>query len=193
MTTLKDYGFASRFQSAHLSKLDLPDFVAQKIIQWNKNPKGILTLVGNPGIGKTYLCAAIINDRIEKKNFDNRYFRESNFYAEVKKVWALGWDSYEEIKRLCEADLFILDDMLAPYSEVEGQNISKCRQEMIMDAINLRWESEKPTLITSNLWESELKDQFPESFLSRLKDTSNTFIQCEYRDKRQDIPGLDNK
>lgn len=188
MVSLKDYGFESRFCDAHMSKLDLPDWVAKQVLLWEKKPfkeKGIFTLLGNPGIGKTYLCAALTNNFLEKGERWIRYYRESKFYAAVKSVWPEGWDTYREIERICEADYFMLDDMLAPFSDNPRNDVTDYRLEVIMDAINIRYESQKPTVLTSNLLEKEIHEKFPDSFLSRLKDVSGVFIECEWKDKRQ--------
>ena len=190
--TLKDYGFEQRFENAHMSKLDLPDWLAKQVIEWEKRPfnkKGIFTLLGNPGLGKTYLCAALANNWLEKGDRWIRYYRESKFYAAVKSVWPDGWDSYREIQRICEADYFMLDDMLAPFSSNPNDDVATFRLEMIMDAINLRYENQKPTILTSNLLEKEIRAKFPDSFLSRLKDVSGIFIECEWKDKRQEVYG----
>lgn len=188
--TLANYGFKSRFWGAHTSKFDLPEDLATQVLNWNAKSfkdKKMFTLVGNPGLGKTYLCAALANDWIERGEKWIRYYRESDFIAAIRDVWPDGWDSYKEIERICEADYFILDDMFAVYADNSSQDISKNRVEMIIDAVNIRYENEKPTVLTSNLTEKEIKEKVAPSFLSRLKASDNVFIERIWKDKREII------
>src|ERR1700674_3231027 len=106
---IRDY-FKKDYWDASLSKLILPEDTVQIILNWVKNPHDFLIFCGNPGVGKTYFCAAIVKDLlIAKLNF--RYFSEISFLSHLRSEIEKDHDFQREIDRICDTPFFIMDDI----------------------------------------------------------------------------------
>lgn len=177
-----DFGYDTKITNnirdhgACLSTIEQSPENLEKILAWLKNERGIFTFSGNPGSGKTFLCKAIYNDWIEK-SLECRFMYITEFFNSIRSVIDKGWDYSKEVHRLAEVKWFILDDLGA-------SSMTEWQKEVIEDFINARHESMLPTLITTNLSESEFKRISPRIH-SRLKDKSNLFISVLSEDKRQ--------
>ena len=170
--------FGTRFNDAHLSKTDFPTETNQLILDWIKRDLDILFFSGNPGCGKTHLCSAVLNFwKEQRKNV--RAITEKDFLCTLRSAINQGWDYHAEVKRLCEADYFILDDL-------GSSSMSDWQKEVIFDLIDDRYSSRKPTLITSNLFRDDLKKIFDPRVLSRLYSTQNVIIDLHWKDRRQE-------
>jgi len=90
----------------------------------------------------------------------------------------LGTDPEWEIKRLCETEYFILDDVGS------SQNMTEWQKDQLFSFIDHRWASGLPTVVTSNLFLKDIKEIFSKRFVSRLKDKKNNFIEINWIDKR---------
>lgn len=90
-----------------------------------------------------------------------------------------GWDTHRELERLFESDLIFLDD-------VGKLGHTDHKENMIFDAIDIRYNSEKPTVITSNLSKNEFRTIYEPRFCSRLFSNENIVIEVmdgiDYRD-----------
>ena len=79
--------FGRRFVGASLSQSLLSDSNLNVIKKWLDSERKFLVFVGNPGIGKTYHCAAVYNWIVQhKKNKDDfiRYYSEANFLNKMR-------------------------------------------------------------------------------------------------------------
>lgn len=170
--------FEREYWDAHLSKVRLPEDILNRILDWTKNPKDILFFASNPGVGKTYLAAAIANDW-DEKGFPFRAFNERSLLSQLRGIVREGNCDYEyELRRLCDCPFFILDD-LGTAKETEFQ------KEVIFDFVDIRWASRKPTIITSNVSISYLGEYFGERFISRMSDNRNVIIEYCGDDRRR--------
>lgn len=177
---LKQFGIGKKYYDATLSKYELPDEDLKIISEWLKRGKGMFTFCGNPGIGKTYLCSAIINDLFKNPLGLLRYYNVNGLLQHLRS--SIGditkGDTVYELNRLCETEWFILDDL--------GSNLvsSDWQKEMIFNFVNTRYESELPTIITTNLNAEQIAKDYTPRLLSRLKDKSNLFMELWGPDKR---------
>lgn len=175
---LEYFNIGARYIEASLSKFLLPEGDMAVIKNWLEKEKGMLTFSGNPGIGKTYLCAAIILEWVKDPR-ECRYFSVNNFLNRIRQDIGKGWDYIATVHQLSESKWFILDDLGANITATEWQ------QEVIFELIDRRYHSELPTLITTNLNKEDLKKQIGERALSRLMDKQNIYMQLKWHDKRQ--------
>lgn len=169
------------YKDAHLSRLIQPDDVIEKINNWWKNPNNFFVFLGNAGCGKTYLVAAMIHALLEDKDKKNhfRYFHEKDFYSKMRQIVEKGWDYEYEIKRLCETYMIFIDDIGAS----QGTPFQK---ECVFNLIDQRSISQLPTVVISNLYLKDFSREYPERFVSRLKNKKNTIIELNWIDKRQE-------
>ena len=171
--------FNVNYEDACLSKVKLPEEFMIKINSWIKDPKNILWVSGNAGVGKTFLCTAICKYLVEKgKNF--RCFSENGFYSLLRSKISQGVDPEWEIKRLCEVPYFILDDVGS------SENMTDWQKDQLFSFIDHRWASGLPTVVTSNLFLKDMKEIFSIRFISRIRDKKNNFMEINWIDKRQE-------
>ena len=136
-----------------------------------QNPKHFLVFCGNPGIGKTYLCAALVEFGLTKFN-SFRYWNESELLKKVRSSIEEyhGGDYLEVLKLLIDDDFVMLDD-------IGSTGLNEWRKEVIFDAIDERYNSMRPTIITSNFSRSEFEKLFHERLSSRLFSSENIIIE----------------
>ena len=143
---------------------------------------------GSPGIGKTYFCSAIAEWALQ--NFDSiRYHHEKNLLARLRQGISDGSGDYERnLGYLIDDELVILDDVGS------GINPNKCnnrdlewRREIFFGFLDYRYNSMKPTIITSNFTQNDFMEIYSGRICSRLFANENTIISVfgDDLDKRQ--------
>jgi len=167
------------FDEACLSKVILPDNAIEKIINWLATPANLLIFCGNPGVGKTFLCVSIGKFLIEK-NKEFRCFNEISYFSHLREKVGENIDSSREIKRLCEVEYLILDDIGS------SEGFTPWQKDQLFSLIDHRASSRKPTIITSNIFTINMDKIFSQRFISRLKDKRNTLMEFNWIDKRQE-------
>jgi DNA replication protein DnaC len=180
MSDYKEFWETERYKHACLSKLDLPPETTQILMDWVTKDKNMLFFAGNPGVGKSFFCAAYIH-RLQEKKQNFRYFSEYSFFRHAREAMSKGWDYESEIRRLAETKYFILDDI----GTARGENLSDFQKEALHIVIDVRYNSTLPTLITSNLFIKDIKNTVSEKVASRIKAKENTIIELAWIDKRQ--------
>ncbi len=172
---LKNYGKDNAY--ACMSKVEQPHEIMEKVQNWMSQGANIFYFSGNPGLGKSYLSAAICNWLVDlKKNF--RIFTEKMFLYHLRSGFKSDVDSEFEIMRLCEVPYFIMDDIGS------AANLNEWQVEQLFSFLDQRAISRLPTVITSNLHTSDLSKKFTPRFVSRLLDRRNTIIELNGIDKR---------
>lgn len=119
-----------------------------------------LYFCGRTGLGKTHLSLAIANEVI-KKGYNVVYGSVINFLNKLEREKFGRTDSFETEDVLINADLLILDDLGAEFS-------TPFVVSALYNIINSRIARGVPTIISSNLDVSEIKDRYPESVASRI-------------------------
>lgn len=133
------------------------------------NPDGFLTVVGNPGCGKTHLAQAIGNAlqasgyevvwstapdalRLLRSTFDQTSTKPKNSFD----------DQFDLFRK---APILLLDDLGA-------ENATDWGKETLFQLLNERYEYQRPTVITSNLHPNtaEANRRFGMRLCSRLLD-----------------------
>lgn len=135
-----------------------------------KKPKNFLIFCGNPGIGKTYFCAALI--WWAEQTFDSwRYWDESEILKKVRSSMDnIKGDYLESLKLLVDDQLIIFDD-------VGSTGINEWREEVFFDIIDERYNTMLPTVITSNFSVADFKKVYHPRICSRLFASENTVIE----------------
>lgn len=174
-----DFPRGSDFLNAHLSKFDIGNHNNEKIINFMKAPKDFLLILGTPGSGKTYFCAALMNALTEQhKHFV--FLREKDFFGGLRSSMNQEGTSPEwELEKLGDVPFLILDDVGT------SQN-TEYQQESLFDLVDRRWTSRLPTVFTSNLFLNDFKEKYHERLYSRLRDVRNTIIELKAYDRRQE-------
>lgn len=133
-----------------------------------KNPKNFLFIQGNPGIGKTYVCAALL-DYFYEKFEGKRYWTESNLLKKVRSSMDLRGDYLESLELLIDDQFLIIDDL-------GSQSDNEFREDVIFHMLDYRYGLQLPTVITTNLSREELKERYNHRILSRLYASENCII-----------------
>lgn len=143
-----------------------------------KKKKDFLVYCGNPGVGKTYFCASLIEHILE--NFRTfRYWKEQDLYRRLRESMdSMKGDYLGALKYLIDDDLVIIDD-------IGSQGLTEWRKEILFDAIDSRYNSMKPTIITSNMTKKDFQECFHERICSRLFAKDNIIIELDDVDHRE--------
>lgn len=138
-----------------------------------------MVYIGSPGIGKTYLCSALI-PWIYKKVQSFRYWKERDLLEKLREGIDKGWDYNKEMKYLLDHDFVMIDD-------VGSSGINTWRKEVLFALIDHQYENKKPCVITSNLTRKEISEGLGERSASRLFASENTIIEVpDGKDLRQE-------
>lgn len=135
--------------------------------------------MGKPGCGKTYICSAITAWMYGKVS--NIFaFKESRFFEKIRAAMDMIGDYRQEIQYQCDHELFIYDDLGST-----GQGQTGWRQEVIFEMVNIRYESQRPTVITTNFNVDQLASNLGGRTYSRLMSSENVIIDMfSYPDLR---------
>lgn len=135
--------------------------------------------MGRPGCGKTHICSALIAWMYGKVS-DIYFLREGKFLERIRSAMDMKGDYRQEIEYQIDHQFFILDDIGS-----SGEGKTDWRKEVYFEAINLRYESMKPTVFSTNYSEQEIKEKLGERSHSRLFAKENTVIDMfSYPDMR---------
>ncbi len=170
------------------SKLVGPSEAIEKILGFMKKPKGILLYHGVPGTGKTYLCAAL-TVWIFRTFQTQRYHREQELLRRLRLGISEGKGDYLiNLEYFIDDEIAILDDVGAGINPTKETNRDlEFRREVFLAFLDYRYNSRKPTIITSNFTRQQFYDVYSERIDSRLFASENTIISIfgDGLDKRQ--------
>lgn len=166
----------SRFENACLAEWIAPEKHKNDVLNWMKNGKNFLVLLGFPGVGKTYFCAALLN-YFWDQGLDVHYTISRHFFQKIQEAIRENGNQYYVIQNLAEKEILIIDDIGA------GTN-TEWQQEMLLELIDLRYNSQKPTVITSNLKYDEIKEILGARIYSRLRASENLMLGMWEKDRR---------
>jgi DNA replication protein DnaC len=130
----------------------------------------MLVVLGPPGTGKTYFCAALLGF-LPKGTYSVRAYSERALLRRLRngiKDQSAG-DYLQHLEHLVDDDFIIIDD-------VGSSGHTDWREEVLMELIDYRYSNRKPTVITSNLSPVELRSVYGSRIASRLLARENTVI-----------------
>src|SRR6185369_1815420 len=166
----KETHFGARYKNARGCSIDksFHSEDVERIWAWMKNGKNNLVLLGPPGTGKTYLCAALV-DFVFRRYDTVRYWKEAKLYARLRDAIDSNQD-YMETLGLCLDDGFVFID------DIGSTPPNDWRKEVMFNAIDIRYNMEKPTVFTSHLNKSQISQMYEPRTASRLFSSENTII-----------------
>jgi len=168
---LQERLFGKRYIGACIGKLSTPAGTLEKISSWVKKRENFLVIVGPAGTSKTYFCAAMIEILYEK--FETfRAYDERDLFQRVRSSMIGSGDYLQFLGLLLDDDLIIIDD-------VGSSGHTDWREEVLFDAIDQRYSSMKPTIVTSNLTKKDFYNIYGQRISSRLFAKENTIINLE--------------
>jgi DNA replication protein DnaC len=178
MTGAEKFRMGSSYKHACLAKWLAPSQLQGIVNSWTKDYKPFLVVMGNPGTGKTYLSASILNLLFERKE-DVFYTTHRRFIEEIHRAIESGKTQHSVVEKFADKKFLILDDL-------GSATCSDWQQEMILELIDRRYADKSKTLITTNLNNNDLKEVLGERTASRILDQRNALVNCWTTDKRQD-------
>ncbi len=137
-------------------------------------------------MGKTHICAAICSYVYKKKFNFIRVYQERAFLSKVRDSMQEKGDYMDKMQFYCDDDLIILDDFGAC-------GFNDWRKEMWQAFLDYRYQTEKPTIITTNLTREEIDEKFHSRFSSRLFAKDNLIIDVDGEDFRKKVTPLMNE
>ena len=154
-----------------------------KVLRFIENPQGILVLAGPRGTGKTHLGLMIAEERVMAK-LGVLYSKVPRLLMNLRTSLSsqnpnLGYQ--ELFDRWVNIPCAILDDL--------GQERdSDWVQESLMLLLDMRYESNMATVITTNLDAQGIRERYGSALYDRLMDTKTgivTQVYCNWPSYRQ--------
>ncbi len=138
----------------------------------------MLVYHGSPGIGKTYLCAALTEWSFQKFH-TRRYWKEETLLKRLRAGITEGIGDYlQNLKYYTDDELVILDDVGSGINaNRETKRDLEFRREIFFSFLDERYNSRLPTIITSNFSKDEFSKVYSERITSRLFAKENTIIE----------------
>lgn len=169
----KFYGIGRRYENITLATLDTSGEAYQAILDYSANitqkiNNGLgLILKGPVGTGKT--CAAIAVMREALANKRSAYF--ISMVSLLDKLLTLRdkEELYAFEQRLRTTPLLVLDDLGGEY---RGKSDESWTRRKIASVIADRYDSKLSTIITTNLTVEQLKVEYDERMIDRLRSTN---------------------
>lgn len=157
-----------------------------------KNPTNFMIYCGSPGIGKTFLCAALTEWAMKTFGSDWRYWTENNLLKKLRdSMDSVRGDYLDALKYMIDAEFLILDDVGS------GVKVNEWREEILFALVDYRYNTMKPTIITSNFCEKDFLQKYHARVHSRLFSKDNTIIEIldgiDYRLQAMMEPGFKNQ
>ena len=123
---------------------------------------GNLLFNGGTGLGKTFLSACIARE-VAAKGYSVAYETASHLFSKLEKHrFHPDEETAEQVKRLNECDLLIIDDL---GTELPGQFVTAALYTLVND----RLLAGKPMLISTNLTMDEVAKRYSPQIRSRLE------------------------
>lgn len=84
---VKSLIFGKRFAGAILSDSLLPEKEMLQLKAWIDKPTDFLIMMGSPGVGKTFHCAAMYDWWFDKRR-EISYVNENTFFMDIRLVFS---------------------------------------------------------------------------------------------------------
>ncbi len=134
---------------------------------FSENSENLL-LLGGTGLGKTHIASAIAKVVIER-GYDVFYESALNLISDFDADRFGSGDRESRTDKYFDCDLLIIDDLGTERS-------TQVTQMYIYNVINTRLNKGKPTVINTNLGETELQKEYDSRITSRLFGSYTPFL-----------------
>jgi DNA replication protein DnaC len=167
---------------ATFSKLEGREEDLRRLKNWVDKPKNICLIMGSPGVGKTFICAALL-DWLCLKVPSIRYWNERKFFERLRSYIGSNsnGDYNKELAYLADDYFLILDDL-------GSSAVNEWRREIWLELIDSRYVKELPTLITTNFTWNQVHSEMGERCFSRLKSSENVVIDLHGNEDMRQRP-----
>ena len=178
--------FRSRsFENFSVTGLNRPAWEAAKAYAANfadhRQSGKSLFLIGDTGRGKTHLAAAVLTE-VVRQGYKGAFVVTIELLSDIRGTYQSEYKTEGQIiQPLREVDLLVLDDISAQdqYSDWE--------KGKIFELVNMRYEAEKPLLITSNKMVGWIKERLGKKVVDRLLEMCGDFIPVSGDNYRERI------
>lgn len=185
LALLEKSGIPKRFRrmrleayKAHNDGQKLALTIAKKYIQdfQERREKGCsLVFCGMPGTGKTHLACAIAKKLMGEYGVSTRYVQALKAMQRVKATYG---------KNVDETEANVIGDYVSHglliFDEVGLQFGSETEKMIIYQIINGRYENIKPTIMISNLSETELAAYVGERTIDRMREGGGAVVAFDW-------------
>lgn len=178
--------FRSRtFENFSITELNRPAWEAAKAYASNfathRQSGKSLFLVGDTGRGKTHLAAAVLRE-VVRQGYKAAFVVTIELLSDIRATYQSETKTeWQILQPLKDVDLLVLDDISAldQYSDWE--------KGKIFELINMRYEAEKPILVTSNKMVGWIKDRLGKKVVDRLLEMCGDFVPVNGDNYRERI------
>jgi len=144
---------------------------------FERKKAGNMVLVGDSGLGKTYLAHCIAN-KVAEKGFSVCFLTAYNLSNLMRGAYLGESHDVEMEQALLSCDLLVIDDL---GSEPIRKNINL---ESLFSLLNERGIAKRPVLVCSNLLNTSMRDRYGERITSRLMADNATILRLYGSDVR---------
>ena len=125
---------------------------------------------GKPGLGKTFLCNAISKELMDL-GYSVMYLTAFIMFKTIEEI-SFGRAEAESsiMEDLLEADLLVIDDLGTEFRTM-------LTDSSLFNIINLRANSKKPVIVSTNIMLNQLAETYSERILSRI---TNSYTCLEF-------------
>lgn len=163
--------FGERYVGSSISKILSPKFAQNKINIFMEKPKNMLIYFGNTGVGKTYFCAAMTEWAQKTFGTNWRYFKENELLANLNQSMNGMQGGYQQVLK------YMIDVELLIYDDAGSTKFTDWREDIFFEILDTRYNSMKPTIITTDLSEKMLMEKYNGQIHSRLFSKENIVIE----------------
>jgi DNA replication protein DnaC len=164
--------FGPMFIHAGINNAGLTPRDQKGILYYLKRRANFLLFLGNPGLGKTHLCAALTY-WAHTYFQSQRYWTEASIHKELIRRQGEGRAWQAELDEMMDYEFLFVDD-------VGRGKISDFQKSVFTELVDYRYKNQLPTIITSNLMMRDFAGIYHERVASRLKAKGNIIIEKPY-------------
>lgn len=169
-------GASGRYRQCSLSNWnESPEFL-KKVSDWINEPKNFLVYLGSPGVGKTWLVAALINWYWDSGE-EFYPIRAADLISKTQNDINEGFSENNWIYKLSDQKILIIDDL-------GSTRVTEWQQAAFSNLLDMRYNSRLGTVVTSNYNFPEMKKHLGFRVEDRLHATENTILENWSESKR---------
>lgn len=177
MKDVIEKNFGLSYRDAHFSNIIFDKEMEKQgeiLLEWSKNPSGILLYLGTPGCGKGRYCASFCRSLLEAgvNEYHFMFLKEQRFFQRLQNT--MNPDSFTNV----DEQLRIISSV--PYLIYDDFGVCKdtdWREENSFSLLDMRCDNQKPMIFTSNLFLEDLKEKMEPRLYSRITGIRNTVVE----------------
>jgi DNA replication protein DnaC len=133
-----------------------------------------LSIIGNPGTGKTHIATAIIELALQQE-YAAFFCSMSQILRDYRAAFKDPTRTENDvIAHYVEPDLLVIDEIGVAIGNIEKT------QATLFDIFNERYTANKPTILLGNVTRQELADFLGERTFRRIQEKGGTVLACDW-------------